>query len=105
VKVVANCFEKLTANSVVDRELRIKLQCPVERNSTRRSEASIWRAQNQLINRDQPRAQVIFCIRLLQLKLLQFLDLQNLAEQHEQSVALDSAVPQENFAFSNNRVR
>ena len=80
MKVVANCFEKLTADSVVDCELRIQLQRPVEGNGTRRGEANIWGTQNQFINCDQPRAQVIFCLRLLQMKLLQFLDLQNLTE-------------------------
>ena len=80
VKVIADCFEKLATNSVVDRKLRIELQRPVKANSARRSEANIWRAQNQLVNRHQPRAHVIFCIRLLQMKFLQFLDLQNLSE-------------------------
>lgn len=105
LKVRANRFEKLATNSVIDCQPRIEFQPAVKRDCATRSQASIRRAQNQLVNRDQSGAQMIFCLGLLQVKLLQFFDLENLPKQHQQTILLNSPITQENFAAANERIR
>src|SRR5262249_18716739 len=105
VKIVANCSEKLFANSVVDRQLRIELQRPVKADCSQCSELNIGRTQKEFVNRDQPRTEVIFCVCLFEMKLLEFLNLQHLTQQHEQSVLFNSPFAEEDFAFSGQRIR
>src|SRR5437763_1545515 len=52
-------------NPVVDRKLGIEFQPAVECDCAGRSQANIRRAQNQIVNRDQPWAQMIFRLGLL----------------------------------------
>ena len=47
---------------------------------------------------------MIFHLGLLELKLHQFVDLQNLAERDEEAVLLDFAVAQNDFALSGERI-
>src|SRR5207247_8733131 len=65
LKIRANRFEKLATNSVVDCKLGIEFQPAVECDCAGRSQANIRRAQNQIVNRDQPWAQMIFRLGLL----------------------------------------
>src|SRR4029077_5780588 len=80
LKILANRFEKLATNFVVNRELRMEFQLAVKRNCSRRCETNIRRAQNQFVDCDQARTHMIFCLRLLEIKLSEFFNLKNLPQ-------------------------
>src|SRR5205807_2158410 len=69
LEILANRFEELATNSIVDSKLGIEFQLAIERDCAGRSQANIWRTQNQFVDRYQARAQMIFCFGLLQMKL------------------------------------
>jgi hypothetical protein len=68
LKILANRFEQLVVNPVVDGKLRIEFQGAVKSNCTGCREANIRRAQDQFVNCDQSRAYLVFCFRLLEMQ-------------------------------------
>src|SRR5260370_24763019 len=105
LKILANRLEELSANFFVDRELRIEFELAVERDRTSRGKAHVGRAQDQLVDSNESGADVVFCLGLLETKLSQLFDLEDLPNRDQQAVLLNASIPQRNLAVAGQRVR
>ena len=104
MKIFADRSEELTPHLVVHRQLRIKVQFSTEIDRPGRGEANVGRAQKQLIDRYDAGADVKFDLGLFQMELHQFVDLQDLTERDEETVLLQFAIAEDNFAVARERV-
>src|SRR5205823_14853226 len=85
-------------------QLRVELQFAVTRSCPSGQEPDILRTKNQLIDRHDAAVDVIFYLGLIEMKFLQFLDLEQLPQRDEQAVLLHLAVQQNDFARSGERL-
>ena len=85
-------------------QLRIELQFSVETDRARGGKANVGRAQKQFVDRHDAGTDVIFHLGLFEMELHQFVDLQDLAKRDEQTVLLQFAIAQENFAPARERI-
>ena len=69
LEILANSFEKPTANIFVDRELGFQFQLAVERDRTGRGEPNVRGAQNQFVDRNHSRTDMVSRLGLLQMEL------------------------------------
>src|SRR2546428_14191377 len=104
-KILADGFEKLAANLVIDGKLRFESQLSSERHRAGSRHPNIRRTEDELVNRDQSWTDVIFGLGLLKMTLSQLLGLQNFAECNEQTVLLQLSVTQKYLARAGARLR
>src|SRR5438552_3725252 len=80
------------------------MEFAVKRNRPGGGEPDILRAKDQLIDRHDAGVDVIFYLSLIEMKFLQFLDLEQLPQRDEQAVLLHLTVPQNDFARAGERI-
>ena len=83
LKVFANRAKELASYFFIQRQLRVEMKLAVEVDRAGPRETNVRRAQEELIDRDNPGADMKMHFRLFELELHQFVDLQNLPERDE----------------------
>ncbi|MEY2545869.1 MAG: hypothetical protein QOG48_986, partial [Verrucomicrobiota bacterium] len=65
----------------------------------------IGRTQNDFVDRDHVKIDMVLCFSLIEMKLSQFLDLQNLAKRNEHAVLPQLSIAQRHFTGAGKRIR